>query len=62
MLQFAPIPPAADKPIYEPHIPINLPPLITEREQARKVLTDLNPSWQSRYSRPFTEAIASVVP
>ena len=51
-----------DKPIYEPGTPITLPTLNTEKEQAQKILADLNPVWQSHYSRTFTEAIPSVVP
>lgn len=41
---------------------MNLPPLSTEREQAQRVLAELNPVWQNQFSRSFTESVPNILP
>ena len=51
-----------DKPIYVPEMVANLPPLNTERDQARKILAHLNPIWETRFSHSLIDSIPKVVP
>ena len=50
------------KPLYEPHTTVSLPPHTKERELARCVLAELNPSWENQFSHTFTEALTTVLP
>ena len=51
-----------EKPVYEPHTIVSLPASASERELARNVLAELNPTWENQFSHTFTEAIPKVVP
>ena len=41
---------------------LSLPASATERDLARDVLAELNPSWENKFSHTFTEAITTVLP
>ena len=47
--------------MYEPHTIVRLPTSASERELARNVLAELNPTWENQFSHTFTEAIPNVV-
>ena len=50
------------KPVYEPKITVNIPPLTKERDVTRQVLAELNPICESRYSHSSVQAIPRMLP